>query len=157
VASASDHLALANRNQEALDFLLTRYDRFPEWITSIAFYKALHVVDALLDHDGAPTPSDHSSRRQILQRANRYKTLFLHYDALCIASSVARYLASVKGKQYRSFVDYLTPDRVLTEMLNHRLHSVEESAVKLMGEAGRALARMPPQRPTPPKQSRATS
>lgn len=39
------HIRLANRNQAVIDSLLPRVDEFSEWVTTTAFYKALHVID----------------------------------------------------------------------------------------------------------------
>jgi hypothetical protein len=144
VARTSDHIALANRNQDALGFLLGEHTRFPEWITSIAFYKALHVVDAMLDNDGAPVPHDHRSRARILKSDRRYSNVYKHYHALWNASSVARYLTELGGKDYKAFADFLAADRVRADMVNHRLHQVEESALKLLGKAGAGLLRAKP-------------
>jgi len=141
VASASDHIALANRNQEALSYLLVEHARFPEWITTIAFYKALHVVDAMLEEDEAPMPNDHKRRAAILKSDPRYDNVYRHYHVLSNASSIARYLSDLRHTEFRSFADFLKADQVPATIVRHRLHQLEESAIKLMPKNSKALVR----------------
>lgn len=141
MASASDHIALANRNQEALTHLLVEHKRFSEWITSIAFYKALHVIDAMLDEDDSPMPHDHRRRAEILKSDPRFDNVYKHYHALWNASCIARYMSDLKHVEFRTFADYLPPDDVPSQMVRHRLHQVEESALKFMPKSGKVLIR----------------
>ena len=46
-----EHLCLASRNHQVIQHLLSSKEFFSEWLTTIAFYEALHTVDALLAHD----------------------------------------------------------------------------------------------------------
>ena len=123
-----DHLALAAHNQHAIDFLLTGGDEFPDWVTTVAFYKAVHLIEALIDRDYGIHGIDHTQRGRILKGENRYTNLYRHYNALKEASSIARYLAeSEGGRSYRQFTDYLTMDQVKSEILAGRLKSIEKS------------------------------
>lgn len=151
MASASDHVTLANRNQEALTHLLATHRQFPEWITVIAFYKALHVIDAMLEEDEAPTPNDHKRRAEILRSNTRYDAVWDHYRPLCSAASVARYMGEEKGKEFTRFADYLSADDVVAKIVRHRLHQVEAAALRLMPAAGARLVRAVP--PKPPSAS----
>jgi hypothetical protein len=144
VASAADHIELANRNQEVLEYLMKEPGRFPEWITSVAFYKALHVVDAVLDEVGENAPTDHRMRADKLKGQRRFTHIYENYRPLSNASSVARYLSDLHGKEYRRFTDFLSPERVVSEMVRHRLHQVEESCAKLLGPHWKVLKRAAP-------------
>jgi hypothetical protein len=45
--SKEAHLAIAERNQQCIDYLKQDLSHYAEWVTTVAFYKALHLVDAL--------------------------------------------------------------------------------------------------------------
>jgi hypothetical protein len=47
MSTEAEHLALANRNQAALDHLLSDTARCSEWVAVVAFYKSLHVAEAV--------------------------------------------------------------------------------------------------------------
>jgi hypothetical protein len=49
------HIALANRNQATLEYLLLDAPRCSEWIAAVAFYKSLHVVEAIFARE-SPAP-----------------------------------------------------------------------------------------------------
>lgn len=130
--SQQDHLLLADHNQQAIEYLLKADPGFPDWITTVAFYKAVHLVEAVLAHDSGTHSGDHVRRSQYLKTNNRYKQLHLHYGPLKRASEIARYLQDASGTSYKSFADYLTLEAVNREMLKHRLHQIELSARHLM-------------------------
>lgn len=127
----NDHLVLAQHNQEAIDFLLTGGDRFPDWIATVAFYKALHLIDALLDREYGLDGIDHGNRRHILKQNRRYRVIYEHYKAMEEASTIARYLAAPGGSAYRTFADYCSPEKVREHLLKHRLAGIEKSIENL--------------------------
>jgi hypothetical protein len=48
------HAAIARRNHDVLNLLLPKCDDHPEWIVTIAFYKAVHLAEAVFKHvDGS--------------------------------------------------------------------------------------------------------
>ncbi len=126
--SESDHLALAVHNQETVDFLLTGGDRFPDWVVTVAFYKALHLVDAMLDRLEGRHGVDHRTRSAILRGNHRYLNVLKHYNALKEASVVARYLSDQRGPQsYKTFADYCPPHKVKSEYVDGRLKELQKS------------------------------
>ncbi|MEQ1891016.1 MAG: hypothetical protein ABL998_00600 [Planctomycetota bacterium] len=153
MAKASDHIQLANRNQEALAFLLEADSRFPEWVTTVAFYKAVHVVEAVFVANDLDASTEHKDRLRKLKSDRRFGKIYEHFRPLFNASLIARYLIDPEGrsKTYRTFSDYLPADKVSAEMVRHRLHQVEESAVKFLGADGPRLVRAvtPPAPPGP--------
>jgi hypothetical protein len=69
----AEHLAVAKRNQNLIDHLLPDIGRFGEWITVIAFYKALHVVEAVFFRDHPATHGrNHETREHLLKTTPRY-------------------------------------------------------------------------------------
>lgn len=121
------HLALANHNQELLAELIPKIDKFPDWVATVAFYKALHVVEAVF---ASETPVrhgvDHPNRERCLKADKRYTHIYRHYRPLYAASMVARYMQD----GHTSFADYMNPQTVIQTLLNHDLHQLETSAKK---------------------------
>lgn len=123
------HLGAAEHNQEVILYL-SKEPRFADWTAVVAFYKALHLVDAVLCADGLGHPGDHLHREEILKRTNRYRTLHRDYRALKEASLVARYLDKAG-----TFCQYMSADQVQRELLGHRLKRLERSARGLLGQS----------------------
>ena len=67
MANEASHIALANRNHDALGALLNASDEHPEWVATIAFYKALQIVEAAFATAGHGHGHGHSKRLVILQ------------------------------------------------------------------------------------------
>lgn len=140
----ADHIALANKNHEALLHLLADVERFPEWVTVVAFYKAVQIVEAVFVHNHGRCCHGHQRRLDAL-KARGHKELHNHYRTLWGASSVARYLYdTVADHSYSSFSDYLPPANVTGAILKRRLRGIECEAAGLLSDAGRkALKRLP--------------
>jgi hypothetical protein len=137
------HLAVARRNQAVIDQFLANGNTHPEWVAIVAFYKALHIVDAVLfaNHSDKHGGS-HDNRNQILKTTTRYQNLYRHYRPLFSASLVGRYLETDQ-QQFRCFDDYLSAADVVSILLDHHLRQLEKSAEKIIG----SLA--PPASPPP--------
>lgn len=129
--SEQDHLGLANHNQETIDYLCQGGDRFPDWVTTVAFYRAIHLIDAMFAHQDIHPP-DHKTRGEYLKRDNRYKAVYSHYSALREASGIARYLREdAGGRSFKTFKDYATMERVKSHFLGHALRHLELSISNL--------------------------
>ena len=125
----NSHLALANHNQELLDKLVAEVDKFPDWTATVAFYKALHVVEAAFACENPVRHgTDHPSRERILKSDRKYESIYRHYRVLYAASMVARYMQD----NQTDFTSYLSPQQVIDTLLKHRLNEVEKSAAKKM-------------------------
>jgi hypothetical protein len=131
------HIRQANKNDEALKHLMTAGTKFPEWITTIAFYKAVHIVEALLFCQHSRHSHDHTDRLTTLLRL--YPNLYKQYRPLCEASMVARYLCDNcdDGKTYTSFTDYLSADDVVKKLVHSRLVRVEQIALMQLSDAAK--------------------
>jgi hypothetical protein len=127
------HIQLAHHNDEVLEYLLKGTVGFHDWVVIVAFYKAVHLVEALFAIDGIDS-SDHNSREKRLKRRKTCKPFYKDYRALREASMVARYLGGSSGT-YRHFSEYMTPQRVKDEILHEHLKNVEDATTKLMSEA----------------------
>lgn len=137
------HIAKANHNQALIERLLPDIDTFSDWITTIAFYKALHIVEAVFaNNPRIGHGQNHEARERYLKAGpdrNKYRHIYEHYKPLYDASLVARYLAEGGG----DFSEYLTSDDVRDLILGHYLHQVEQSACRFL-KAPAALRRVRP-------------
>jgi len=137
----TDHIAKAVSNQRAIEHLLTRTDGgFPDWVVTIAFYKALHIVEALFARDPAISHTQtHEQRERVLKKTHRYAHVWKHYAPLFRASLVARYLRDGQGTVV-DFSAYMPMPQVRSEILGHRLRQIENSARKMLSaESVKAL------------------
>lgn len=129
------HIQQAVRNQIAIDQLLGANGRIesPEWVATIAFYKALHIVEAVFSRDKAIAHRQtHERRLAILKQTRKYENICKHYEHLWRASLVARYLRVDDGPAIKCFTDYLTVEQVRSEILGHRLRQVQRSAMRFL-------------------------
>ena len=111
MAASKDHIALANKNHNALLHLLDDAGRFPEWVATIAFYKAVHVVEAVFRQTLGKNCTTHQQRLAQLKHP-KFEEIFKDYRPLWAASCVARYLHDNDGNQaYKTFDDYIPSDK----------------------------------------------
>ena len=86
MATAAAHTQQATHNQEFLDSVDAT--RFPDWVVTVAFYKAVHLVEGLLVRKGRGT-SNHGQRNSVLRR--QFPGVWREYRPLYNQSRVARY------------------------------------------------------------------
>jgi hypothetical protein len=148
MSTEAAHIALANRNQAALDHLLTDEHTCSEWIAVVAFYKSLHVVEAIFAKESAPWHlHDHHKRLERLKTSRKYSLLFSPYRAMWSAALVARYLAhqpsdsSRREDSYACFNDYLPVANIRPKLLDNYLYSFEHLAEQLLGSSAKTLIR----------------
>ena len=134
MATEADHIRLANKNHAALLRLLDDVDKFPEWVATISFYKAVHVIEAVFAHDLGFHSMSHDDRIQSL-KIIRYKKIFLNYGHLLTASRIARYLEDYASKsKYSQFTDYMPAENVKKKLVKRFLYSVEQQSLHLLSE-----------------------
>ena len=132
MAKAADHIAIANRNHATLLFLLNDSDAHLEWVVTVAFYKAVHVAEAVFDSWGGVHSTSHENRLASLK--SRFGTIFVPFKHLYNASRVARYLVDLDGKGFRSFTDFMDKDTVRT-LIRKKLHTVEQQSILHLDDA----------------------
>lgn len=64
-------------------------ERFPDWTATVAFYKAVHLVEMLFAHDKRSSSGSHTTRNQVLKRD--YPALWSQYQPLYNFSRQSRY------------------------------------------------------------------
>lgn len=143
MASEADHISLANKNHDALVHLLQAGGGIvhAEWICVIAFYKAVHVAEAVFANQLNQHSNCHDDRLDRLKMA-RFSELFKAFRPLYCASMVARYLvdsgqmkvdpAFKKVQKYSCFTDYMPAADVQEKLLKKRLKVLEDHAVSLL-------------------------
>lgn len=129
MASETDHIRLANRNHEVLTVLLGE-GRFLDWAATVAFYKAVHVVEAVFANDLHSHSPSHVERERTLKIA-RYKGIFTNYGHLLTASRVARYLEASGPGRFKTFADYMD-DAKVRHVIRKRLYGVEQNALRFV-------------------------
>lgn len=129
--SKDANLQLAERTNETIKYLCLQKEIHSEWIATACFYRALHLAEAYLVVNGAVYDRTHVGREAVLKRTQQTKHIWQHYRVLWQASLIARYLA-FNDVSYTSFSDYLTPDKVVSELVNHHLRQVENSVFRLL-------------------------
>jgi hypothetical protein len=87
MATESEHRNQAQHNG-ALLAVLDR-NRFPDWIVTVAFYQAVHLVEMVFAHDIRPAGGSHIARNQTLKR--HYPDLWREYRPIYTLSRTARY------------------------------------------------------------------
>jgi len=125
--SKNAHEAMAKRCQVTIDFLLTEKEQHSEWIAVVSFYKALHLVEMLFAAEGITHSRNHESRESVLKSTRKFGNIWKHYRPLWTISTNARYLSTCD-----SFGEYMSPENVEKEVVNHRLKQVEKSVHNLM-------------------------
>ena len=97
---------------------------YPDWAVTVAFYTALHAIDALLAHDKV-TVVEHRTRNQTLMVTNRYSKLWKHYLPLFDLSRTVRYMGDPAA--------WVPWDQIDDNVIRRYLYPIEDSVQKLMG------------------------
>jgi hypothetical protein len=122
-------------------FLVRDHANFPEWITTIAFYKAVQIVEAVCVEVRGRGCNGHESRLRILELPPFNKTcIFKHHRSLWNESSIARYLSDRDSHAtYATYADRIPPKDIVEKIIRRRLVPLEDAAVGLMGEESKNL------------------
>jgi hypothetical protein len=130
----ADHLALANKSQDVLELLLKEPEKHPEWITTVAFYKAVQLIDAACVKAHGSVCHGHPQRLDRVKTSSHLGSVFAHYRFLWNASVIARYLyeGDAPHKGYSSFTDYMAAKDVEKRVVQKRLLPIEQHVVGLL-------------------------
>jgi len=139
MASEQDHIDLANSNQQVIDHLIKEAS-FHDWLAIVAFYKAVHVVEAVFANHLHRHSCSHSDREERLKKTRSLMVIFKDYSHLLNESRNFRYLLCPPGR--------MTFEQVRSQLVYKRLYGVEQKAIQFLSDAGKArLAKVQP----PPK------
>ena len=137
MAASEDHLRLASRTQSVIDRLLIDPQECNEWIATTAFYKAVHLVEAMFDNLGHGHSHSHNHRLQVLRTADDFGAIYRDFKALFDMSKVARYLENDIPNRIRyqttAFERYVPPAKIREKAIEKRLIPIEVNVFTLIG------------------------
>jgi hypothetical protein len=99
MGTKSDHSEKANHNQRFLDSIDPR--EFPDWVTTVCFYKALHLVEMLFAQESKHS-DNHRERHDVLKR--EHPDIWKEYLPLYAQSRRARYKTRAINQQTLQYV-----------------------------------------------------
>lgn len=138
MSSKDAHCQAALENHKVVQYLSQRIDEFPQWVMTVAFYKALHIVEAILAADPESSrqhTDDHGQRNQLLKTTKRYHFIWEHYRPLYNDSLIARYLREDSDAPICDvFSKYLPPKKIQETHLNHHLVQIIKSGRRLLND-----------------------
>ena len=113
----------------------------PEWIATVAFYKAVQIVEAVFAHDLGKHSHGHDDRLETL-KLGRFHHIYRHYRPLDGASRIARYLIDSRPRPrpegkigaFTCFTDYMPANRVVHRLIKKRLKPLEEHSLSHLSE-----------------------
>ena len=82
------HLRQLRHNLDFLRFLSVSATPYPDWMATVAFYAAVHAIEAWLARRGIHS---HSHHERNIHLRNFLPHLWQHYRRLEVASRLARY------------------------------------------------------------------
>jgi hypothetical protein len=137
MASPDAHITKAIHNIKTIALLsqdLTKKD----WIVTVAFYTALHIVDTVLfcTQEGYQKHGQsHDKREEIIKSCNNLEKIWDCYRPLLNHSIIARYLQGSKTPPNVAVdFDKVMPDEKLITFIKERLGGLINSAIKFIPE-----------------------
>jgi len=87
------HVDKAKHNEKHLNDVLKQVSLYPDWVVAVAFYVAVHYVEAYFTSTGLPEDQRHNVRNQVLSASSdsRLRKIRGRYMALYNRSRFARY------------------------------------------------------------------
>lgn len=135
MASPDAHITKAKHNIKTI-VLLSQDLVKKDWIVTVAFYTALHIVDTVLFYtqkDYQRHGQSHDKREGIIKNDNRLEKIWDCYRPLLNHSIIARYLQGPKTPPDTSVdFDKVMPDEKLIMFIKERLGGLINSAIKFI-------------------------
>ncbi len=101
--STEEHLKKYDENRQLLATNLNiETCEYYNWIVTVSFYAAVHLVEAKLAESGIDS-QDHFCRNNNVNRFNQFKNIRNEYKALYDKSRIARYDATFMNKKKGQF------------------------------------------------------
>ncbi len=114
MATEGEHQNKADHNRVFLATIDST--RFPDWVVTVFFYRAVHLVEVLLVRNGHYGGS-HIRRNNVLKR--HFPNVWRDYRPLYSYSRIARYWC-------------VTFDQAVLPYIERRLHRVERTITRLL-------------------------
>ena len=140
------HVIHASRTQRTLGVLSEDIETHAEWVVTTAFYKSVHLVEAVFRLNGRRDSIDHKGRLETLRLDPRYGNFAAEFKQLYDHSCAARYLSVPNDRQRPQrtrprtlFTNYMPADRVRSTVLDRLLPNVEAECVLILGDKASGL------------------
>lgn len=86
------HFNQYNKNRKFLNALIQQNSIHYDWIVTIAFYSALHLIDQfIVSQNSSFKPDDHKKRNNLVGRVDKLKPIREEYLSLQLDSHYSRY------------------------------------------------------------------
>ncbi len=124
MATFQEHINQANSNIAFLQNINNSIDNCIDWQVTVAFYTALHLVNAHISSNGLQYRR-HTDVKDVLNPYNKLSLLklpedeYIAYVSLQSLSRRARYLVSEKDGNLANSAAYLTYEKHLAKALKH--------------------------------------
>jgi len=99
MATPEEHQKQADHNQSFLDSIDANV--YPDWVATVAFYRAVHLVEKLFHTRGHDSGS-HVRRNTVLKR--QYLPIWREYKTLYSFSRLARYWCLKVKPEHTKFI-----------------------------------------------------
>lgn len=135
MAGPNAHLSKAVHNIKTIAFLFTGTNK-KDWIATVAFYAALHIVDAVLYHNNRGLQrhgQTHNYRERLVKYNPKFQHMWTFYWSLHNESVVARYL-QLERTPIDTHIDFdvRMPDDKLGPFLKAKLGGLIQSTEGLL-------------------------
>lgn len=101
--NTEEHIRKYKENKKLLETNLNIENcDFYNWVVTVSFYAALHLVEAKLSESGIDS-KDHFARSNNVERFNQFKNIRTQYKTLYDKSRIARYDAAFMNKKKGQF------------------------------------------------------
>ncbi len=146
VPNEDTHVATARHCHDVLNHL-DQEDEFCDWVAVLAFYKGLHVVDAVLWSNKHKSHGvNHRKRLDTLKTTSRYKHIYKPFQRLHHAAQIARYLHPPgRGKPapaddtFTAFDQYMSAEEVRETLVGKMLGKIVKKARGFLSPQHRLL------------------
>ena len=127
------HLKKASENLNQLNKMIDDSNPSSDWIITVAFYRALHLLEAGAigkpPKAGIPKVENHEARREYVKRTRSTKDIWKNYLKLDRASRTARYDVDGSMEKYEL-------DVIQDKLLNTDLRAIEQWCQKRLQKEG---------------------
>jgi len=151
MASFNAHVELVRQNTSLLDgMLIPAVQQHPDWVVTVAFYTALHMVEAMLFDDFPDKHTSHHSERHNVLQGARYSHIWYDYRPLYAQSRLARYLQTAAGKDIASFASYSRPNTIVPNFIDGHLAKVRQETEQVIRQSRPTFTFILPAATVPP-------
>lgn len=114
--SAEAHLTQYNSNRQVLSELMNLDSQPNDWVITVAFYSALHIVGKAIAENIGQEFQSHQTRNKFIETNKMFESIAAEYIAMYTESRRARYhCANIKQKTVTRIIKQL--EHIEQEML----------------------------------------